>query len=103
MRSLFFNELTFLDMKLTATRWLSLICLLLVLPVATATAQSTTASITGAVVDETGERVPGANVVAIHQPTGTQYGTATNAQGRYTILNMRVGGPYVVRASFVGY
>ncbi|NBC87568.1 MAG: hypothetical protein GVY25_15385 [Bacteroidetes bacterium] len=90
-------------MKLTATRWLSLICLLLVLPAAPVFGQSTTASITGTVVDDTGELIPGANVVAIHQPTGTQYGTATNAQGRYSILNMRVGGPYVVRASFVGY
>ncbi|PEN14479.1 hypothetical protein CRI94_05490 [Longibacter salinarum] len=90
-------------MKLTATRWLSLICLLLVLPVAPALGQSTTASITGSVVDQSGETIPGANVVAIHQPTGTQYGTATNAQGRFSILNMRVGGPYLVRASFVGY
>jgi len=90
-------------MKLTVTRWLSLIGLLLLLPMAPALGQSTTASMTGTVIDDEGETIPGANVVAIHQPTGTQYGTATNAQGRYSILNMRVGGPYLVRASFVGY
>lgn len=63
----------------------------------------TTASIRGVVQDSTGESLPGANVVAVHQPSGSQYGTTTNSEGRYTIANVRVGGPYVVEASFVGY
>ena len=66
-------------------------------------AQSTTASLRGKVLDEAGESIPGVNVVATHEPTGTTYGAATTPKGRYTILNMRVGGPYTVRASFVGY
>ena len=68
-----------------------------------AAGQVTTATLRGEVVDETDDALPGANVIAIHQPSGTQYGTTTNASGRYTLPNVRVGGPYQVTASFVGY
>jgi hypothetical protein len=63
----------------------------------------TTATISGKITDSKGEALPGANVIAIHVPSGTQYGTATRADGSYTIPNARIGGPYKVTASFVGY
>lgn len=63
----------------------------------------TTASITGTVVDQKGEPLPGANVVALHVPSGTQYGTSVNPNGRFNIPNMRVGGPYKITISFVGF
>jgi hypothetical protein len=66
-------------------------------------AQSTTAAISGTVLDEKGEGLPGANIIAIHEPTGSRYGAATRADGRFNIVNMRVGGPYKVTISFVGY
>lgn len=66
-------------------------------------AQSTTAAISGKVLDEKGEGLPGANVIAIHEPTGSRYGAATRADGNFNIVNMRVGGPYKVTISFVGY
>jgi hypothetical protein len=66
-------------------------------------AQVTTSSLTGVVVDEVQEPVPGATVVAVHTPSGTTYGTATRADGTYRISNMRVGGPYTVTFSFLGY
>lgn len=69
-------------------------------------AQITTAGISGRVVGvSTGkeEALPGATIVATHVPSGTTYGTATVADGRYTIPGMRVGGPYTVKISFVGY
>ena len=63
----------------------------------------TTASMRGVVTDDAGETLPGANVVATHLPSGTQYGTATNADGGFNLRNMRVGGPYRVTASFIGF
>lgn len=63
----------------------------------------TTSSMYGAVTDDNGEALPGANIIALHVPSGTQYGTSTRADGKYNITGMRVGGPYKVTVSFVGY
>ena len=63
----------------------------------------TTSTLSGSVSDQSGGSLPGANVIATHEPSGTQYGTSVNPNGRYTIVNMRVGGPYKVVVSFVGY
>lgn len=63
----------------------------------------TTASINGLVQDQSGEGLPGATVIAVHTPTGTEYGTSTNTQGRFFFPNVRVGGPYRIKVSFVGY
>lgn len=64
---------------------------------------TTTASLSGEVVDKDGTTVPGATIVAIHTPSGTRYGSITNADGKYRFPGMRVGGPYTVTASFVGF
>ncbi len=45
----------------------------------------------------------GASIHATHLPTGTQYTSATNKQGVYVLPAVRVGGPYTIHASFVGY
>ncbi|MCC9169099.1 TonB-dependent receptor [Pontibacter harenae] len=63
----------------------------------------TTSSMTGVVTDQTGEGLPGATVEAIHTPSGTTYGTATLEDGRFTIPNMRVGGPYQVTIKYIGF
>jgi hypothetical protein len=63
----------------------------------------TTGSINGIVTDEKGEPMVGANVVAIHDASGTRYGAAVRDEGAFDILNMRIGGPYTVSVSFVGY
>jgi hypothetical protein len=65
--------------------------------------QLTTSGLKGRVFDEKNEALPGASVVAIHTPSGTQYGVLTNVDGRFSINNMRVGGPYKITISFVGY
>jgi hypothetical protein len=78
--------------------------LLMMLPVSAVFAQgSTTAALAGNVVDEKGQGLPGASVIAVHEPTGSRYGGSTRADGRYNIVNMRVGGPYKITISFVGY
>jgi hypothetical protein len=64
----------------------------------------TTGAIAGVVSDSTsGGPLDGARVVAVHGPSGTTYAAATRADGRFTIPGMRVGGPYRVTASRVGY
>ncbi len=63
----------------------------------------TTSSIGGKVTDSTGESLPGANVVAVHTPTGTKYGASTDFDGYFRITNMKSGGPYLVTVSFVGF
>jgi hypothetical protein len=63
----------------------------------------TTATISGQVVDDTGQALAGASVVAIHTPTGTEYGISARSDGRYTLPNLRIGGPYIVTVSFIGY
>ncbi|HSO88817.1 MAG TPA: carboxypeptidase regulatory-like domain-containing protein [Draconibacterium sp.] len=65
--------------------------------------QVTTSGVSGTVADTNGEMLPGATVVAVHQPSGTQYGTVTNSEGRFNLQGMRPGGPYKVDISFVGY
>ncbi|MCB9274370.1 MAG: TonB-dependent receptor [Lewinellaceae bacterium] len=57
----------------------------------------------GAIVDASGEALIGANILAVHQPSGTTYGTATDIDGNFRIPGMRVGGPYRVAVSYTGY
>jgi len=68
-----------------------------------AMAQVTTSNIKGLLLDESGQPFSGANVVAVHTPSGTTYGAITNFDGRYNLLNMRVGGPYTITMSYVGF
>ena len=64
--------------------------------------QVTSSSMSGRVTDVDGP-VMGATVVAIHVPSGTKYGTITNDEGRFNLPGMRVGGPYTVDVSYIGY
>lgn len=79
-----------------------LLTVVLSLVVAVAMAQVTTSSVRG-VVTANDKPLFGATIVAIHTPSGTRYGTTTNNQGLYTISAMRVGGPYEVTISYIGY
>ena len=65
-------------------------------------AQVTTSSMSGRVTDVDGS-VIGATVVATHTPSGTTYGTVTNLEGRFNLNGMRVGGPYTVEVTYIGY
>lgn len=81
-------------------RLLLIVALLLV--VAVSTAQVTTSAIRGQVTTNDNP-LPGATIVALHTPSGSQYSTTTNGEGYYTISGMRIGGPYEITISFLGY
>ena len=79
------------------------ICCAALLPAAAYAQGVTTASMTGIVKDASGGVIPGASVSAVHQPSGTNYETVTQADGRFTMPGMRVGGPYTVTAQLQGF
>ncbi|MFC2085444.1 carboxypeptidase regulatory-like domain-containing protein, partial [Bacteroidota bacterium] len=63
----------------------------------------TTSAMFGVVADADGEPLPGANVIAVHVPSGTQYGASTRTNGLFNLPNLRIGGPYTVTVSYVGF
>ncbi len=63
----------------------------------------TTSSMQGRITDTSGEVLVGAMLVAVHEPSGTAFGTNSDSEGNFRIPNMRVGGPYRVTVSYTGY
>lgn len=66
-------------------------------------AQITTSALSGTVKSTTNEPLAGASIVVTHIPSGTKYTTVSRTGGAFSIQNMRVGGPYLVEITFVGY
>ena len=64
---------------------------------------TTTSGINGKILDPSGKPLAGATIVAIHVPSGSQYGALTNGDGLFSIQGMRPGGPYSIEVSFIGY
>ena len=72
---------------------------LLLLFVCSLTMAATTGKIAGKVTDaETGEALPGVNVII----DGTQMGAATNLKGEFFIINVPPGN-YSIKATFIGF
>lgn len=67
------------------------------------TQSTTTASLQGRVVDNIGDALVGANVLVTHLPSGTANGTSTDADGYFYLTHLRVGGPYTVVVTYLGY
>ena len=63
----------------------------------------TTATIAARVRDANGNPRAGIRVIAVHQPSGTVYQGRTREDGRATLPGMRIGGPYTVTASGIGF
>ncbi|MDB5248397.1 MAG: TonB-dependent receptor [Segetibacter sp.] len=75
------------------------LCFLFTLDVA---AQETTSEIVGTVADGKTPLV-GATVTVLNVPAGTKSSTTTRKDGRYNVPNLRVGGPYTVSVTYVGF
>ena len=83
--------------------WLLAPVLALAAGVVPAAAQTiTTGSISGTVVDQQGGLLPGATATAVHVETGTTYSAVTQLDGRFSILNVRIG-TYRVKATLSGF
>ncbi len=65
-------------------------------------AQETTSQMLGLVSDGKAG-LSGATVIALHVPTGTKYQTTTRKDGRFNLAGLRVGGPYTITVSYVGF
>jgi hypothetical protein len=79
----------------------SLFCLATLLSI-TAIGQETAGSLGGKVKDSTGKGLAGANIVAVHTPTGTKYSIATDDKGLYFLNNMRIGSGYTITVTMIG-
>jgi hypothetical protein len=79
------------------------VCLVMFATVSLYAQGVTTGNFSGSVTDSEGVEAIGATVVVTHEPSGTTYGTATRVDGSFYIPNVRVGGPYSVKISYVGY
>ena len=80
-----------------------LLASVMLLMAAAVNAQITTSSMAGQVTGTGGEDIIGATIRVTHEPSGTTYNAVTNTDGRWAIQGMRVGGPYTVKVSYIGY
>src|SRR3954451_19640496 len=65
--------------------------------------QETTSEINGIITDTAQHGLAGATIVALHVPTGSKYSTTSRKDGHYNLANLRVGGPYTITVSYVGF
>ena len=68
----------------------------IVVAAAPALAQNTTAAVGGQVVDAAGKSAAGATVTVTHVESGSTANAVTDADGRYTLRGLRVGGPFTL-------
>lgn len=66
-------------------------------------AQVTTATLSGIVKDPKGQPLSAATVTVEYTNAGIRLGQLTKGDGRFVVPNLRVGGPYRVTVSFLGF
>jgi hypothetical protein len=79
-----------------------LLIVLLAFPFALS-AQVTTGSISGNVKDAKGLDLTGATIEVLHEPSGSVYRASSGKNGVFNISSLRIGGPYKVSISYVGF
>ncbi|TVR61013.1 MAG: hypothetical protein EA422_12995 [Gemmatimonadales bacterium] len=70
---------------------------------ATASAQSTDASVRGVILDADGAPIAGAQVELRNASTGFRTLSLTGAEGRFTFNQLPLGGPYTLTATMLGF
>jgi len=80
-----------------------IIFLILLIPFSAFSQGMTTASINGTVKDTEGTVLVGASIKVVHNPSGSVVGTRSNKSGRFNAVGLRVGGPFTIEISMVGY
>ncbi|MBS1776196.1 MAG: TonB-dependent receptor [Bacteroidetes bacterium] len=65
--------------------------------------QETSAMLSGTVRDDKKELIPIATIVVKYEPTGSVTSTETSINGRFTIVNLKPGGPYTISAFYAGF
>ena len=68
-----------------------------------ANAQVTTATMSGTILNTENKPLSGATVKIVYAEAGINKTTLTQSNGTFVVPNLRVGGPYKVTVSFVGY
>ncbi len=89
--------------RLLALALLAVACLVAPAAYAQSVTTGTLAGSVSGSADAGGGVLPGAVVTAVHGPTGARYSATTGNDGRFTIVNVRSGGPYTVSAAAQGY
>ncbi|MGH7694887.1 MAG: carboxypeptidase-like regulatory domain-containing protein, partial [Gemmatimonadaceae bacterium] len=80
-----------------------LFSVLLLLPAVAHSQGVTTAALAGVITGEDAIGLARVNVLAMHVPSGTQYRALTTTLGAYNLPNLRVGGPYRLTVTLLGY
>ena len=83
-------------------RKFTLLSFIILIMSAFASGQETTSDISGVVTNSDGN-INGATITATHEPSGSVYTTTSRKDGRYSLANLRVGGPYTIKISFIGF
>jgi Carboxypeptidase regulatory-like domain len=76
---------------------------LLMLPRATAAQGVTSAAIAGRITDDAGQPVPSALLTLTNGSTGQRYSARSREDGRYSLENVDVGGPYTMAVRALGF
>lgn len=76
---------------------------LLVTPTATLAQGGVSATIIGTVVDSAAAPISGASVLLEDSATGLRSATVTDSEGRFTLANLRPGGPYTLTVTQMGW
>src|SRR5688572_4055763 len=89
--------------KIISNKTWIIILLLTVCALNQLSAQVITATLSGVVKDAKGEGLPAATVTVEYPDAGIRQTLATRSDGRFTVPNLRVGGPYRVTVNHVSH